>query len=111
MTAPDTAGLPLTPGAQRVLQELGARPNAGVNDWLALFLERFAPMVGSLSPNLDLATTKSAVRAAVQQGQPGAALAAEALSTQAREIARGLGKAQVGERDLVAAVLRAAGHP
>ncbi len=111
MTAADAAGLPLTPGAQRILQELATRPNAGVNDWLALFLDRFAPMVGSLSPNLDLAGTKSAVRAAVQQGQPGPTLGADALTVQAREIAQGLGKAQVGERDLVAAVLRAAGHP
>lgn len=111
MTTPDPTGLPLTPGAEKVLRELAGREQAGVNDWLLLLLDRFAPMVQSLSPGLDLAAAKSAARQAVQSGTAGLPLAAAALTSQSGEIARALGKSQIGERDLVAAVLRAAGHP
>ncbi|MBL8978650.1 MAG: ATP-dependent Clp protease ATP-binding subunit, partial [Gemmatimonadetes bacterium] len=110
MTTPDAPDLPLTPGAIRVLQELGPRPGVGVNDWLLLFLDRFGPMVGALAPGLDLAGTKASLRQSVTGGNNGAALDADRLTQEARAIARGLGKAQVAERDLVAAALRAAGH-
>ena len=108
MTIPAPADLPLTAGAARLLRELGDRPAAGLSDWLLLFLERYAPMVATLSPGLDLATAKQAARAAAQGTQP---YPAATLEREASAIARGLGKGMVGERDLLAAVLRASGHP
>jgi ATP-dependent Clp protease ATP-binding subunit ClpC len=98
---------PLTPGAQRLVDQFAGKQNTHVSEWLGALLDRYAPMVDTLVPGLDKNGLKTAAQASANTTAP---LDSAAVLQGARTFAQAAGKLKVAERDIAAAVLRAAGY-
>lgn len=105
-----TPGLPPSTGARKLVEEMSERGASGVNQWWSVVLHRFAPMVESLAPGLEAASLAAEVAARLRDGDIGAPLGSEHVVAAAARRARRLDKDRVSERDVVAAVIEAAGH-
>jgi ATP-dependent Clp protease ATP-binding subunit ClpC len=111
----DDTPLPLSPGVQGFLKAMrdahpGDRP-PGATEWLVLLLQRYGPLVESLSPGFEAARDVKDLRAAVLRGEGGIALAEADLLAKAAEQAKKRGRPDIGERDIAAAILVAAVKP
>ena len=107
--------LPLSPGVQGFLKAMrdahrGDNP-PGATEWLVLLLQRYGPLVESLSPGFEAARDVKDLRAAVLRGEGGIALPETELIDRAAEQAKNRGRPDIGERDLAAAILIAAVKP
>ena len=107
--------LPLSPGVQGFLKAMreshpGDAP-PGATEWLVLLLQRYGPLVESLSPGFQAKRDVKDLRAAVLRGESGDALSEQDLVNRASEQARKRGRADVAERDIAAAILVAAVKP
>ncbi len=107
--------LPLSPGVQGFLKAMReAHPGdgpPGATEWLVLLLQRYGPLVESLSPGFEAARDVKDLRAAVMRGESGVALPESDLLTRAAEQARNRGRPDIAERDVAAAILVAAVKP
>jgi ATP-dependent Clp protease ATP-binding subunit ClpC len=83
----------------------------GATEWLVLLLQRYAPLVESLSPGFEAERDVKDLRAAVMRGEGGAVLPEKDLLARAAEQARNRGRPDIGERDVAAAILVAAVKP
>jgi ATP-dependent Clp protease ATP-binding subunit ClpC len=109
----DETPLPLSPGVQGFLKAMReAHPGdvpPGATEWLVLLLQRYGPLVESLSPGFETERDVKDLRAAVMRG--GRVAPRAGLLTRAAEQARTRGRQDIGERDLAAAILMAAVKP
>jgi ATP-dependent Clp protease ATP-binding subunit ClpC len=107
---------PLTAGAQKLIEAAAARQKeaghqqAGVHHWLVALLERHGPMAAALVPGLDAAGLRQQLWSKLQQGDVGAPLSAEHVTSEALERAHERGKDKAGERDVAVVILMVAGH-
>ena len=111
----DETPLPLSPGVQGFLKAMReAHPGdvpPGATEWLVLLLQRYGPLVESLSPGFEAARDVKDLRAAVLRGESGVSLPEKDLLAKAAEQAKNRGRGDIGERDLAAAILIAAVIP
>lgn len=102
--------LPLSGGATALLLEGEAGGEAGVNHWLVALLHRYGPMTESLCPGLEARPLARETEEEIRAGRTGAPMTREQLVAAAARHARSRGKDRVGERDLAAVILAAAGR-
>ena len=103
--------LPVASGAVLLLQDgEPAGDAAGVNHWLLALLRRHGAMAENLVPGLRAPELVREVADRLHAGQPGGALSREELVVLASRRAQRRGRDRVGERDLAAAILSAAGY-
>lgn len=83
----------------------------GTHHWLAVILERYAPMARSVSPGLDPAAVLQKVNSGLKGNETGTPAELEAVCSLAYEKAQKRARLQAAERDLIAVVLELAGYP
>ena len=92
----DETPLPLSPGVQGFLKAMReAHPGdvpPGATEWLVLLLQRYGPLVESLSPGFEAARDVKDLRAAVLRGESGVALPEKELLSKAAEQAKNRGR-------------------
>src|SRR5262245_43561941 len=107
----------LTPGAAMLVQSALAHQRTrrhaelGSNHWLLALIERHAPMVQSLVPEIDPAQLGRTLDQRLEQEDIGHSAPADDIVTRAAGRAAARGKTQTYERDLAAIVLSTAGYP
>ena len=111
----DETPFPLSPGVQGFLKAMrDAHPGdtpPGATEWLVLLLQRYGPLVESLSPGFEAARDVKDLRAAVMRGEGGTALPEKDLIEKAAQQAKNRGRSDIAERDIAAAILIAAVKP
>lgn len=113
----ETGGtLPLTPGARALADEADAigrrlrHDQLGVLHWVAAALKRHGPMAATLVDGLDPQALGQEVRQKLGDGEAGEPMPRDAMVALAGGRASERDRKDVGERDLVSAILAAAGH-
>lgn len=105
----------LTTGARRLVEAAVNKQTEtksailGANHWLAVLIERHAPMVEALINRNDVESIRKTAEQQIHKGDPGKPLEAGTVVSKAAERARLRGKAQALERDVAAVVLVFAG--
>lgn len=113
---PESALQKLTTAAQQIAnaaverQRQAGSANLGLNHWLIVILERYAPMAQSIASGLDTAEMLKNVTGKVKEKDAGEPAELEVVCTQAYEKAQKRGKLQAAERDLIGVVLERAGY-
>jgi len=113
--ADNTLANRLTTGAQRIIQAViqlqkeKNHPALGINHWLLVLLDRHAPMLLDIAPQLDMEKTRSILSKSLQKSETGALLDENKVVQEAEARAHARGKMQATERDIAAVVLIAAG--
>jgi ATP-dependent Clp protease ATP-binding subunit ClpC len=113
--ADNTLANRLTTGAQRIVQAAlqlqieKNHPALGVNHWLLVLLDRHAPMLLDIAPQLDVEKTRTALTASLQKNETGMLLDQYKVVEEAETRAHARGKMQAAEKDIATVVLKAAG--
>jgi ATP-dependent Clp protease ATP-binding subunit ClpC len=102
----------LSPGAQIIVQAVVGRSRGepGISDWLDVLLERHAAMLERIAADVTPAELRRTAQEHRERGERADVLAVDIVITKAIENALLRGLQRAGERDLAAAVLKAAGY-
>ena len=105
----------LSPGAQLIVQAVvgrsgGGAGEPGISDWLEVLLERHAAMLERIATDVTPAELRRSAQEHRGSAETSDVLAVDTVITRAIENAHMRGLQRAGERDLAAAVLKAAGY-
>jgi ATP-dependent Clp protease ATP-binding subunit ClpC len=117
MSEIEEPGIPLSRGAQRILeravqiQQERQHETLCVHHWLLALLERHGPMSESMTSGLEASSLQAYIEEELKKGETGEPLGAEELRQRAARWAASRGAKQPAERDLAAIILQEAGYP